>query len=529
MSTAAPGAASRYGAGRMRRAARDFLLGKLSAAVCSFTASILVARWLTPTAYGIYVLLTGLILLLGVISSLGLREVAQRYLPELAVLRGTRAAGRAMFAILGVRLLAMLGATVALYLAAPLLVRLFGQEFPVWAFQLTCLPFIGATVFQFSGLLLETLFMQAVLKWLLFGVALLKLVGVILVYAVTGDLGLRDLLYIDAATFGLGALPAVLALGYFTLLRRGEDEPRPAPDRSQERLGSRIVPFASFNYVTLLAISLQGSAVNKLVLGAAVPATALAVFGFAQTMADIVQRYLPNTLLLNLVRPAIVAHWAESQDQEALALRVNNFFKLNLVLLLPALAWLMVSGSSLAAVLSAGKYAAAGPYLVGLGALLVLQCHYRRYELALQALEKTHIYMLGNLFVVASVALGAWLVHFFGAWGLIGATAAGLVARDVYLHWNLARIGARLQQDMAGWSRLTLAAVCAWGLFAVLLPVRQSLVTALLGGAGVMAVFLALSYVFGSFTSGELGALRGLFAGKRGDAPSNGSSKPGPA
>ncbi len=522
MSTAAPGAADSYGAGRMRRAARDFLLGKLSAAVCSFTASILVARWLTPAAYGVYVLLTGLILLLGVVSSLGLREVAQRYLPELAVLRGPRAAGRAMFAILGVRLLVMLVATAGLYLAAPLLVRLFGQEFPVWAFELTCLPFIGATVFQFSGLLLETLFLQAILKWLLFGVALLKLAGVILVYAVFGDLGLRDMLFIDAITFGVGAVPAVLALAYFTLLRRGAARPLPERAPSGGGLKARIVPFALFNYLTLLAISLQGSAVNKLLLGAAVPASALAVFGFAQTMADIVQRYLPNTLLLNLVRPAIVAHWAESRDQAALAFRVNYFFKLNLVLLLPALAWLMVSGSSLAAVLSAGKYAEAGPYLVGLGGLLVLQCHYRRYELALQALEKTHIYMLGNLFVVASVAVGAWLVYFFGAWGLIGATAAGLVVRDVFLHWKVARIGARLQQDVAGWSRLTLAAVCAWGVFALLLPPRQSLVLSLLGGAGVMGVFLLLSHVLRAFSPAELGALRGFIGRKKGSAPVNG-------
>ncbi len=504
--SSAPG---HYAAPHLRKATGHFLLGRAGTAVCGLLTGILLARWMDMADYGAYALFTGLALLTSLVSSLGLGEVAHRFLPELAVRNAGQGLGRAMLLLLGLRLAALALFAGLLYLGAPWLASFFDVG-AARNFQLACGMFVTFTLFLFCCLLLETVLRQALVKWLMLGTSTAKLLALGVIYAWTGAVGLPALLWVDIAVYSLAALPALVAVTRYALGSPAAPPVGPEPPADATPLMRRVLPYAGYSYLLLL-VTLQDGAVNKLVAGAVLPVAALALFGFAQNMVDILQRHLPNILLLNIVRPAIMAHWSSRKDHTSLALRVNLFFKLNLLLLLPVLAWLVVSGRPLADFLSKGRYTEAGTLLFGLGCLQALQCHNRRYELILQALERTRLLFLGNLWVVASVPLAVLLAHLLGIWGIVLASGLGLLARDIFLHRALLRLGAPPGLDLTGWGKLLLAALLPALLMGWLLPPEQGLLWVLVSGAACTVGFAGLALVLRPLSPEELQTVRGFF------------------
>ena len=428
-----------YSVEHTRKFAGHFLVGKLIAAFFGVITNVLTARWLIPEEYAVYVLLSGMVLLLGVVSSFGLREVVQRFLPELVVSKSTTSFQNTLLYVFSIRILVMLLFGCAIYLMAPLCATLFSMEYAAWSFEILAFVFITGTLFTFSCLVLETLMRQMIVKWILISMAIIKLSLIVLLKVIDAKLTLLDLLVIDILAYGMSAVPAIIWV-LKTAYKDGKSKSIQSSSIDSP-LYSRIVKFALFNYIAILALTLQGGPVNKIMVGALLPVYVLALFGFAQTMSDILHAYMPNTLFLNIVRPAIIAHWSRTKDIRILMEGCNLFFKINLFLLMPLLAWLTLCGSSIAGLISGGKYEAAGPLLLALCSLLIFQFHNRRYELALQALEHTRPLIIGNLFVVVSVFLSVFLVQFIGVWGIVVASICGLLSRDLYLHFALIRYG----------------------------------------------------------------------------------------
>ncbi len=509
-----------YGINRLRTATKHFFVGLLGNMLFAFIASVLTVRWLTPPDYAAYVLLTSLILILGVVATLGMREASQRFLPEYAVmvhLDAGKRLGKAVLVFLGIYCAALLLTAGGVYAMAPWLAKLFGMESLAWSFRLTCLVFIPSNLLLFSNQMLETLLRQGLVKWLVICLTFLKLAMLVAVHVFTGKLVLRDVLFIEGISSALLCLPSLYALLKYSC--RGNPpqqadagtEPRHAlHEPEQTGLMQRIVPFAAYNYLMLLAITFQEGAVNKLVVGAVLPVSILAVFGFAQTLVGYIQRYLPNMLLIYIIRPALMAHWAKTKDTKHFSWILNIFVKINLFLLLPVLAWLALSGNALADIISGGKYYASGEFMFGLSCLLVLHCTNRRYELALQALEHSRLLFVGNLFMVAAVLLSVVLTSLIGAWGIILASALGLLARDVFMHLMLLRQGFQLGLDLRGMIRMLLPALLAGALMWLVLPQEQGLVMVFLSGAGCLALYLLFARIMRPFTTEEQDALNGL-------------------
>ncbi len=496
---------SPYGTEALRRAGGHFIAGFVGNALFALITTILIARWLTPRDYAVYTLLSSIVLLLGVISSLGLREAAQRFLPELVVQNhpdSRSLLGVILAGLLGVTFLSLMIAAGIFYLATPRLAETFHMEHAARSFHLACLMLVFSHLFLFSCLMLETFMRQACVKWLVICLALLRLILVFADHTLNNGLPLNHVLMIEIFCHAVFLIPALAVL--FSYVRIPHEDPKNHIRQEIElTLGKRIIPFAAYNYLMILALAFQGGAVNKIVVGAMLPATALALFGFAQTLSDLIQRYLPNTLLLSIVRPAVMAHWTRSRDWEALARFANLFFKVNMFLLLPVLSWLALCGEPLAAILSGGKYRESGHLLFGLSCLLVLQCHNRRYELILQALEHSQILFRGNLFVVVFILPSAWLTQFMGPWGIVLGTFLGMACRDVFTHWSLARFGAAPGFDFRAWGGLILAAVLSGLIVHPFLPAAPGLVHVSAAGPGCLLVFLILAALLRPFNAWE--------------------------
>lgn len=495
-----------YGRPDVRSAGYHFLVGKALAFVAGLAVTLLAARWMSVSAFGTYMLVGGVVLLLGTVSSLGLREVVQRFVPELMSQGRPRGAGRLAFRLLAVRTVALAAAMVLLYLGAPLTANFLAMPDQAAGIRAACPAFATMTLFNFTVLLLETLLQQKQTKWLWLLAAVLRLGLMLAVVGQGEDLTLKAMLTVDAWAFGIAAAGGLGLLARWAMLHVAATE---APLTSKDLL-NRMIPFAAYNYLMVLSLGLQGGAVNKIVAAKYLPLAALAGFAFAQALADAVQRNLPNVLLLNLARPALMAGFARTQDSSALAGNANIFFKANLFLLIPVLAWVAACAEPLAAILSGGKYILAGPLLAGLLVLVGLGCHYRRLEFLCHALELTRLLFIGNLGVVVALVPAALLASWIGPWGIVLALCVGCLSRDVLLSIALTRRGVSCGNDWRGLTKLAGsglgAGLAAW----VLTPANGDILTVGSGALVTGLTFLVLARLARPFSPSERDAINGF-------------------
>ncbi|MEW5773558.1 MAG: hypothetical protein AB1916_08535 [Thermodesulfobacteriota bacterium] len=485
-----------YHASRLKGAVSHFLMGRTVSALANFLAAILVVRALAPSAYAVYLLLTGMALILGSASSLGLGETVQRFVPELYI-RGMRgAAGRVMLRLLWLRTASLGAACLGFYAAAPTLSSQLELAEWAWAFRLACLMLLSIPLCTFLGVILESIMLQRQVKWIWVAVSLLRLVGI--VAASRSGLELDSLLVIDAAAHGLGAV-----LAAFCLLRCTDRATPRDPAVDSGGLRRRMASFAFFNYLMALAGLFQSNAMNRVVAARFMPGYALAELCFAQAMADMVYRYMPQILLMNTVRPAIMARYAGDRDSAALNRQVNVFLKINLFLLAPLVLLATLCGDGIGAWISQGKYPHAGPLLAGFTILVAMQCHYRKLEMQAQAAERNTLLLAANLIVVFSLVPAALLAGRFGAWGILLAVMAGCIGRDLLLGWRLFRSGMPASPDWGGLFRLVAGAGGAWLILHPFSPPTPSPLAVLTLSLAGSLLFLGLSMLTQPFSRNE--------------------------
>ncbi len=492
-----------FGAASIKPALLHFLGGKTLSALAGLTVTVLAARRLEPREYATYAVLLGAVYILGCVTSLGLVETMQRYLPALCIHRQRGLAMRTMRFILGLRLAVLFPAVAVLVLAAPALAALWDLPDYAWAVQLAGPLFLATTLMFFACQTMETMMLQSQVKWLWVLVSSLRL-GLVGWLAWRHGLDLHRIMVAETAAFGAGG---VAGLAMLLAISRPAATREAAPPQDLRR---RMVSFAGLNYLMGLAAMFQSNALSRLVAANILPAMALAEFGFVQALADTVNRYMPHTLLLNTLRPVLMASFAKSRDTVALNRHANLFLKLNLFLLAPVMVLVGLCDGPLAGWISNGRYPDQSWMLLGLTGLLVQQCHYRRLELQAHAAERSGLLLASHLLVIASLAPATLLAMQIGAWGLIAGVALGCLGRDALLMSRLGRAGVPAGVDLPGLLRLAGSAGAAYLLLLPVVPKNPGpLAIAGLGLAGGV-LFLAVALVLRPFSPRERDLLNSL-------------------
>ena len=494
----------RYSTKHVRGSLGHFLMGRTLTALAGFTATILVVRGMPPGQYAAYVVIMGLIVLLGGVSTLGLKEVVQRFLPEFSIQGRQRLVRRFLLGTLTVQAVSLVACTAIYYLAVPHITSALSQVPWTEEFRTAWSAIIALTFYSILSMIIEALMLQRLLKWLWTLVSLVRLCLIAWQSHWAGGLTLEAMVHIEALAHGLGVVCMFIPILILTL-RPGERQ-----DEDDSPVLGRIIPFAAYNYCIVLAQMLQGSAVNKLIASRFLPVNVLANFGFAQTLADMSQRYLPNFLLLNLVRPAIIARYSRGTDTDTLLHHANIFTKLNLFLLAPLALWTAVNGRGLTSMLSDGRYGDAGPVLLALILLLAMQCHNRRLELMAQAVERNRLLFIGNLSVVISLVPAILLTPLWGVWGILAPLGGGYLARDIVITAGLRRGGMPSGTDLRGLAVLAASAALPYFPLAAVFGSTRSMPGLLLSGTACLVCFLAVAALLRPFTSRERQAINSI-------------------
>jgi O-antigen/teichoic acid export membrane protein len=443
----------RYRLTNIRKGFYHFVGGKALTAVTGILALLLVVRTLPIEQYATYAVFSAFIMIFSALSGFGLAQIGQRYIPEFGEQGNYQTLRKLIYWVVWARWLVALIALWATYILADPIVS-FLKILPwlsTFKFYLIVvfLRVAGLHVFQ----ILESMLHQGAAQLGILSSSVIKLILIVTFY-IKGDLYLNHVIWADLAGDLLGLI--VLSSGIFINVRRitlHSEAPHNAINIK------KMIRFGVTGYLRDLAYLLYGSSANRLVASRYLAANGVASIGFAQSLADIVRRYLPVQLLQGLLQPVMMARYARGKGTQDLVQLVNFAFKLNLLLLALPMVTLIVAGAPAISWLTIGKYHSEANTLllifmvaiIGESLLLLL-------DLVAQAVERNEIILIGNLVLSSSMLIAIPMIPTFGSIAIPLANAFGVVVASIIVLRGLKIYGVIYQHDWRG-NALVLVAV----------------------------------------------------------------------
>ncbi|WP_324778859.1 lipopolysaccharide biosynthesis protein [Thiobacillus sedimenti] len=500
---------ARYGRERVRKGVVHFLFGKGLSALTGVVILLLLVRELSVPEFAVYSVLLGFVEILSALAGLGLAHTVQRYVPELYAQHANRAFRGLVISTFCVRLAALSLAVGIAHAYAPYLAAFFNAAGWVAIFQIYLgVVWLRATN-QFLFQLLESTLHQKMGQGafvLSSFIRLVMLLWVVSFHALT----LKNLILIELATELVCLL--LLASGVIRVL--GAAAPQPGEESFAawwSRNAKRLIRFSVMSYLQHLAILPGTSSVSRIVAGGYLAAVSTAAFGLAQSVAEMVRRYMPAQFFAGLLRPVLVARFTESAEFSRVDHVLDIVFRVNFMLI----GWLgvvvLAAGEDGLGFVTGGQYGhEAGRLILLMLVVLVMETQRSLLDLALQVVEHYEILIFSNLLLSSSVIMAIALTGYIGAYAIPLASLTGLVVSNLLIKWYLRKLGYSYSSNIVG--RAALVFIVGGG---VAFALAQVLVWWLSGLIAAL-IYPVLGYLLGVFHRDEIAQFRQLLAKPRG-------------
>ncbi len=416
-----------YSSKRVKKGLGHYLLGRGMSAVISILVAILLIRLLSIVDYGVYTVLSGMMLLLTLLSSAGLERILPRYLSELRQAGAHRQLGAYCWKFLAVRIALFAVLLLPLTLFSGAIAEYFGitDEWKILlVFYLYALVNAGSIHLQrtFQALLRQK---EAVYGLILDG--FVRLAIFIAIYLS----GIELTLFIVFLVQLLGAILAFifLSLKLRTLLKRLE----PTQEEKIEIEPRKIVHFGWYNYLQQLSGLSYSPGTNKVLSGYLLGNVETAMLGFSYVVYELVKRYMPAMLLLGVIEPVFMARYRQNKKFSILNEMTRLVVKINLFFIVPFIAWAVFFIEPILGLVSAEKYPDTGWIISGLLVVLVFDSHRLALQLLCNAVDQSRLLFTSNLLFIVLFPLEVWAMVEFGLLGLLVSLAVITFLRNIYL------------------------------------------------------------------------------------------------
>jgi len=496
-----------------RRGALHYLMGRGAAGVAGFLTIILLVRYMDLHNYAAYTAMTGLVAMCGVLAGLGMERVVSRYVPEGRLYQSVDLLGHFIWITSLVRLFAALLVVILLYAAWPFVDDFLAvSDFRVFSIALAFF-IVAEVMFQHFSSVLQSLVMQKTLTQLL----VIQWAGRLLMIAgfvwMKSGIDWEDALWVFA-------IPEVLGVAGFVLVIRhhlrglSEPEPNDLSDQPWPAWG-KIADTGMHNYgFTLLAAPPQGYFM-KLLTAAYLPVEVVAAYGFFVSIAEKARQYIPLHFFYGLLEPMMIASYLKDRDFSALSQRCQLLYKSNLLLMVPAIAWVAVAGDAIVGMLTAGKFQGLSWILVLVMVQLTIGSHVVLLQLILNSLEKSRLLIQASM-----VALPVMLVFMAMAigmspfWLLVAPILFSLVM-NLYIVIQLAVAGHKYQPSWKMLGTVTIAGLLGFAAtellgFAVSFE-ADWIATATVAFFGVTTVYGMVIWLSRAIDQTEIELVRNIF------------------
>lgn len=426
---------SHYGKSAVKASLVHFLFGKALNAVVSLATLIALARWLAPADYGVYIAFIALQATLLAVSNLGIDTTAERFMPELRMSHSDTDLLGFVAAVLTARIATLFLLVGIGWAFAENITALVGLSPQTELFRLWLCVVALTGLLAFAVVLLEAMLHQRQAQNSMSAYVVLKLLLLLAAWQMA-EVNARIVVQVELIATAVAALISVaLLLSHFSRIGLQTGWAIVKANRL------RLQRFAFFNYVAQVVFQLFNAEAMKLLVTRMLGVLQSAVYGFAYSLADTVQRYLPAVLLLRLIKPVFVSRYVKTGDFEQLNAMARLILKLNLLVLTPAIAFAAVYGGDLLGLMSGGKYADGHWLFVGILGLLVLTSHQLVLSLLAGTLEKNTMQLYAGLASTVAFPCALLFVPKWGPLGAVAASAIGGVTYNIFATNYLRRLG----------------------------------------------------------------------------------------
>ncbi len=385
------------------KGALHYLFGRGVAGTAGFLTVLLLVRYMDVSNYATYTALSGLVSLCGIIASLGMERVIARYVPEARLFRSAKELGRIIWITSAIRLAAALLIVLLLYVCWTYVDQLLAVvQFKNFSAGLCCF-IVAEGLFQHFSSVLQSLVMQKTLTRLLVIQWAGRLLMIAMVVTLNSAINWEDSLWICAIPETLGVAGFIVVIRqYLQKLPHKELIEDADPDWPDY---GKVTEVALHNYsFTLLAAPPQGYFM-KVLTAAYLPVELVAAYGFFISVAEKVRQYTPLHFFYGLLEPVMIAGYLKDRDFSALCRRCQLIYKLNLLLMVPAVAWVAVAGDSIVGLITGGKFHGLSWILVLVMVQLTIGSHVVLLQLILNSLEKSRLLIEGSMYALPAMMI----------------------------------------------------------------------------------------------------------------------------
>ena len=460
--------------------------GQSAARVLGFLTTIILARYLSVAEFGIYNLLIGSALILGIFTDTGLGSSLQRFVPEYMRLQEYSRLFRTFFFSEGYRAVTSVIVSVILIACFPLYaswLKLDGY-FPavvlfLFGYVVSCqLEFLQVT---FNGMLKQLLSSLADVMYMA-----LRLLGVLLVLLLGAQLAHVFFAELCAAVLVCAAMWSIFLTRTYRPLR-----PKLGVKQPLER--RRLARYSLLNALTMPGYFIFSYSSDYFVVGAMASSAQLGIYSLASRASQMLMVAMPPSLLQNIMRPVFYHQYYSVEEKQVELQRMFRFMVLFIAsVLFPTVTLACIEATRILPFVFGSDFTAATPIFLLMMGFTLFTIVQLPSDLVLQAIEKVQARVYGQIFAVYNIVAAVLLLPVWGLMGVAFATGTAVMLKS--LTWFfMARRYSRL--SLPAWSLLKIAANCAVaGVAAYVVGlVGQSVVWAFIGiGVGLL-VYVATS------------------------------------
>ena len=480
-----------YSVHRFRKALWQFVGGRLAQAAARVVLVLALVRILPVHDYGAYMLIFGTAELMLQVGSLGILPLMQRYLPQMLTTLPLASLYRFVASLITAQAVALGLVAFALWSFWDTLAPTFGMDpAQTEATRFAASLFVIIPVFRFSTELLESMLGQGQTARAL--MVFVRAAAIIVLIVVKDEVVLTDVLLVDAIVTGLCVLVAWYSVRHMLATLHEAGASGAMPVREMVRFAWHMA------LVGPMSATASPGAV-RLVLANSLGLAETALFSFLQSIERLVKRYLPATLLRNLIRPMLISRYLGQGNTDIMKAGTGLLLKSNMIAVVGGVVVIAVCGDQIVSVLSGHKFRGAGITLLLLYLNMVVTSQRGVQEMVMQITGHTkQLWVTSAVYPLALFMI--WLVADYGLNVAVLVVTAGSILANSLAASVLQNKTDWFRVDWRGMTVMMLAGLAASGLGILLVEAIRPFAA----GALAFVLFIAFLRVGRPFNTGEI-------------------------
>ena len=491
-----------YDAKQITHSFLHFITGKVFTAISTLSILLLLARSLSKPEYAAYVTFEALTGLTGLLASFGINQTVLRYTAELRASNNGLALYFLIRKAIISRAIIFAFALLILTILTPIIANFLGFSAHIHIFYLYMFAGWIGLICALTGSIMETLLWQKSTQYTYAATAALRLLLIGSCYLFS-NIDLLRLVSIDIIYESMTLL--VMLFGLYKNKKADPNHNSGSLNWFSENR-DRIKRYAIAGYGYSLSTLLYGSQPNRAVSARYLSTHSMGDFGFADSLANLFNKFLPSNLLQGFLRPIYFVRYAESKQIYHLERMANLIFRINLTIMSIVALTTILYGQYILGILTSGKYSGTVYLLAAMLGVLVLESLQNQHILVCQTLENNHLLVYAN--IIRSCLLIAVIPLFvnIGAWAIVLANTVGNLLAIYFVRIMLGRAHHAFKLDIKLIANSITSLIFA---AAIGITLKQNGYT-ILGGLAGLSLFITMNFIIRSYTDDEVIMLKNL-------------------